>query len=113
MTRHGQNREQLSEVARVDDSYCKHTCFWHGTWLTSHPVSVMYYAEGTLMPILAFKLTFDVIPEGAPILLKPFLKTIFDALNNRLNLPKLRVQADFVSAEFPLEFVTLIVRYDR
>lgn len=80
MIRHGQKREQLSQAARIDDSYFTH------------------YAEGSLMPTLAFKFTFSMIPEKAPILLKPFLKGIFDALNNRLTLPRLRIHAEFVEA---------------
>lgn len=49
------------------------------------------------MPALAFKFVFNMIPDKAPILLKPFLKGIFDALNNRMTLPRLRVHLDFVS----------------
>jgi len=80
ITRYGQERELLSEAARIDDSYFIH------------------YAEGSLMPALAFKFVFNMIPDRAPILLKPFLKGIFDALNNRMTLPRLRVHLDFVEA---------------
>jgi glutathione S-transferase len=48
------------------------------------------------MPTLTFKFIFGTIPERAPTLLKPFLRGIFDALNNRLTLPRLRIHADFV-----------------
>lgn len=51
------------------------------------------------MPALVFRLTFNMIPEKAPILLQPFLKSIFGALNNRFAIPKLRIHADFVSTE--------------
>lgn len=54
------------------------------------------------MPTLVFKLTFKMIPEKAPILLQPFLKGVFDALNNRLSLPRLRIHADFVSPTLSL-----------
>lgn len=49
------------------------------------------------MPILASKLLFGMIPEKAPILLKPFLQGIFDALNRRMVHPRLRIHTEFVS----------------
>jgi len=48
------------------------------------------------MPTLSFKFIFSMIPEGAPVLLQPFLKGIFGALITRLTLPRLRRHADFV-----------------
>ena len=60
-------------------------------------VPVVHYAEGSLMPALALKLTFSMIPERAPLLLQPLLRGIFDALISRLTLPRLRIHADFVS----------------
>ena len=54
------------------------------------------------MPILMLKLTFKLIPEKAPLLLQPFLKGIFDALNRRMTTPRLQIHADFVSARSSL-----------
>jgi hypothetical protein len=54
------------------------------------------------MPILAFKLLFGMIPEKAPILLKAFLRGIFDALNRRMIYPRLRIHTEFVSSKFSL-----------
>lgn len=51
------------------------------------------------MPALSFKFIFNMIPEKAPILLKPFLKGIFDALINRMTLPRLRIHVDFVGTK--------------
>ena len=57
------------------------------------------------MPTLSLKLMFGMIPEKAPILLKPLLRGIFDALNRRLALPKLQTHADFVSnRSFPARY---------
>jgi len=64
-------------------------------------VPVIHYAEGSLMPTLVFKLFFKMIPEKAPLLLQPFLEGIFNALISRLTLPRLRIHAEFVSAEIP------------
>lgn len=52
------------------------------------------------MPMLALKLLFGMIPEKAPILLKPFLRGIFDALNSRVIQPRLRIHTEFVSPGF-------------
>jgi len=54
------------------------------------------------MPTLSFKFIFSMIPEGAPVLLQPFLKGIFCALITRLTLPRLRLHADFVSTGLSL-----------
>jgi len=54
------------------------------------------------MPTLSFKFIFSMIPQGAPILLQPFLKGIFCALITRLTLPRLRLHADFVSVGLSL-----------
>lgn len=54
------------------------------------------------MPTLTFKFIFSMIPDGAPVLLQPFLKGIFGALITRLTLPRLRLHADFVSTGLSL-----------
>lgn len=54
------------------------------------------------MPALALKLLFGMIPEKAPMLLKPFLRGIFDALNRRMIHPRLRVHTEFVSSRLSL-----------
>jgi hypothetical protein len=101
MMRHGEKCEQLSEAARVNDSYCKLRV--RCTRCCSQIViPVIHYAEGSLMPTLVFKFLFNMIPEKAPILLRPFLKGIFDALIGRLTLPRLRLHADFVSVRLSL-----------
>lgn len=56
------------------------------------------------MPVLVFKWLFQMIPENAPILLQSFLKAIFDALSNKMTLPRLRIHADFVSARLSLAY---------
>jgi len=48
------------------------------------------------------QVNLDTIPENAPILLRSFLKRIFNALSRRFTLPRLRVHADFMSARLPL-----------
>lgn len=54
------------------------------------------------MPILSFKMLFCMIPEKAPILLKSFLRGIFDALNRRMIHPRLRTHSEFVSSRLSL-----------
>lgn len=78
LRKYGKQRETLPESAQIDDIYFTH------------------YAEGSLMPILLSKIIYRMIPERAPVLLKPFLWCIFDALSRRLVTPQLRTHREYI-----------------
>ncbi|KAF9788595.1 thioredoxin-like protein [Thelephora terrestris] len=78
LRKYGKQRETLPESAQIDDIYFTH------------------YAEGSLMPILLSKIIYRMIPERAPVLLKPFLWCIFDALSHRLVTPQLRTHREYI-----------------
>lgn len=66
--------------------------------------SVSHYAEGSLMPLLLNKIVYRIIPERAPVLLKPFLSCVFDALSHRLVAPRLRTHREYVRASRSLDY---------
>ena len=60
--------------------------------------SVTHYAEGSLMPILLTKVMCRRIPERAPLLLKPLLWSVFEAVSCRMVAPRLEIHRDQVGA---------------
>jgi len=48
------------------------------------------------MPILTTKVVYTLIPERAPLLLKPFLWAIFEAVNCRMVAPRLETHKTYV-----------------
>lgn len=60
--------------------------------------SVTHYAEGSLMPIFVHKLVCTIVPERAPLLLKPFLWGIFEAVSRRMIMPRLETHMKYVRA---------------
>lgn len=78
MGKYGKQRGLLPESAQIDDIYFTH------------------YAEGSLMPILLNKIVNKMIPEKAPIFLKPFLWCVFDAISHRMVAPRLRTHREYL-----------------
>jgi len=81
LRKHGKQRETLSESAQISDIYFTH------------------YAEGSLMPILINKLICTIVPERAPLLLKPFLRSIFEAVSRRMVAPRLKTHLEYVETK--------------
>ena len=48
------------------------------------------------MPILTANVVCEILPEGAPLLLRPFLWSIFDAVSRRMVAPRLRTHMEYV-----------------
>ncbi|KAF8956330.1 thioredoxin-like protein [Flammula alnicola] len=48
-----------------------------------------HYAEGSLMPVIVQKITFDLIPKRSPFLIRPFVNMIFSQLNKQLVQPEM------------------------
>jgi glutathione S-transferase len=59
---------------------------------------VTHYAEGSLMPILIGKIMCKRVPERAPLLLKPLLWGVFDAVSSRMIAPRLDTNREYVRA---------------
>ncbi|KAF9652406.1 thioredoxin-like protein [Thelephora ganbajun] len=78
LRKYGKQRETLSESARINDIYFTH------------------YAEGSLMPILISKVICRMVPERAPLLLKPFLWSVFDAVSRRMVAPRLETHREYI-----------------
>lgn len=58
--------------------------------------SVTHYAEGSLAPVLLGKVICKRVPEGAPLLLKPLLWSVFDAVSCRMIAPRLETHREYV-----------------
>ena len=54
------------------------------------------------MPILVVKTICTMIPEGAPLLLKPFLWGVFEAVNRRMVAPRLERHREHVRTSQPV-----------
>jgi len=78
LRKYGKQRETLPESAQLDDIHFTH------------------YAEGSLMPIIINKLVCKIIPERAPLLLKPFLWGVFEAVSRRVFAPRLETHMKYV-----------------
>jgi len=78
LRKYGKQRETLSESAQINDIYFTH------------------YAEGTLMPILFNKMICKMVPERAPLFLKPFLWCVFDAVSRRMVAPRLETNREYI-----------------
>jgi len=48
------------------------------------------------MPVLSARIICSILPEGAPLLLKPLLWCIFDAVNRRMVTPRLETHMEYV-----------------
>ena len=64
--------------------------------LCAGEISVTHYAEGSLMPILMSKIMCKRVPERAPLLLKPLLWGVFDAVSSRMIAPRLDTHREYV-----------------
>ena len=55
-----------------------------------------HYAEGTLMPLLVNRLIFSVVPDRSPLLVRPVVRTVFNALIARMVEPQLQANSNMV-----------------
>jgi len=76
LRKYGKGRETLPEPAQINDLYFTH------------------YAEGSLMPIILSKIICKRVPERAPLLLKPLLRGVFDAVSCRMVVPRLETHRE-------------------
>jgi glutathione S-transferase len=81
LRKYGKQRETLPEPAQINDIYFTH------------------YAEGSLMPILITKLVCTIVPERAPLLLKPFLWGVFEAVSRRMLAPRLKTHMEYIETQ--------------
>ncbi|KDQ60257.1 hypothetical protein JAAARDRAFT_32638 [Jaapia argillacea MUCL 33604] len=78
--KYGNGRADPPETGKLDNFYFVH------------------YAEGSLMPLLVNKLMFTLIPQKAPLLLRPLLKPIFGGLAAHLIDPGIKNHCKFIEA---------------
>lgn len=81
LRKYGKQPGTLSETAHLSDLYFTH------------------YAEGSLMPILIGKMICQRVPEKAPLLLKPFLRSVFDAVGRRMIDPRLETHREYIETQ--------------
>lgn len=48
------------------------------------------------MPLLVNKLIFGLVPDRAPFILRPILRSVFNTLDSNLLDPRLKTQAQLV-----------------
>jgi glutathione S-transferase len=69
----------------------------------------LHYAEGSAMPPLLMKLVFDRMPQAAPALLRPLVRSIANRVKSGYVEPQIALHLDFMESEldiqmsFPLE----------
>jgi len=81
LRKYGKQREILPESAQIDDMYFRH------------------FAEGSLMPVLVNKFICTIVPEKAPLLLKPILWSVFEAVSRRVVAPRLETHLKYVETQ--------------
>ena len=59
----------------------------------------LHYAEGSAMPPLLMKLIFDVMPQRAPGLMKPLVRSIAGRAKSGFVEPQLKLHMDFWEGE--------------
>ncbi|KAF8067631.1 thioredoxin-like protein [Lyophyllum atratum] len=55
-----------------------------------HNLYYLHYAEGSLMPLLAQKIIYDLVPSKTPFLIRPLAKLIFRNLHDQHLLPEFK-----------------------
>ncbi|CAE6448252.1 unnamed protein product [Rhizoctonia solani] len=78
ITKYGKGRFSPSEAGWVDNLYYSH------------------YAEGTLMPHLVNVLIFSIIPDRAPLLVRPILRMAFNTLISQMIAPRLKLNSKMI-----------------
>jgi len=58
-----------------------------------------HYAEGTLMPLLVIRYIFTLIPGGAPFLLRPLLRPLFNKLDSGTLAGPLKQHANLIESQ--------------
>ncbi|KAG6841619.1 hypothetical protein C0991_009044 [Blastosporella zonata] len=57
------------------------------TLAESGAIVVTHYAEGSLMPLCVQKITYDMVPQRTPLLIRPVASVIFKNLTQKLLIP--------------------------
>ncbi|CAE6507524.1 unnamed protein product [Rhizoctonia solani] len=78
ITKYGNGRFTPSEAGWVSNLYYTH------------------YAEGTLMPHLVNLIIFTIIPDRAPLLVRPILRMAFNTLISQLVAPRLKLNSKMI-----------------
>ncbi|CCO32554.1 Glutathione S-transferase 3 OS=Schizosaccharomyces pombe (strain 972 / ATCC 24843) GN=gst3 PE=1 SV=3 [Rhizoctonia solani AG-1 IB] len=55
-----------------------------------------HYAEGTLMPYLVNLLVFSILPDRAPLLVRPILRMAFNGLISQMTAPRLKLNSKMI-----------------
>ncbi|KDR67338.1 hypothetical protein GALMADRAFT_258303 [Galerina marginata CBS 339.88] len=80
ITKYGGEKAKVPESGWVDNLYFTH------------------YPEGSVQPILVRRLLFRLIPQNLPALIRPIAKSIFNNLDQRLNVPELERHGKLIEA---------------
>ncbi|KAH7322183.1 thioredoxin-like protein [Rhizoctonia solani] len=78
ITKYGNGRFTPSEAGWVSNLYYTH------------------YAEGTLMPHLVNLLIFTIVPDRAPLLVRPILRMAFNTLISQMVGPRLKLNSKMI-----------------
>ncbi|KDN45856.1 hypothetical protein RSAG8_04689, partial [Rhizoctonia solani AG-8 WAC10335] len=78
ITKYGNGRFSPSEAGWLNNLYYSH------------------YAEGTLMPHLVNLLIFTIVPDRAPLLIRPILRMAFNTLISQMVVPRLKLNSTMI-----------------
>ncbi|KAI8986753.1 hypothetical protein BD414DRAFT_486938 [Trametes punicea] len=78
--KYGSGRAQPPESGKIDNLYFTH------------------YAEASLMPMLVNKLIFTMIPQRAPFIIRPLLRSVFNTVSAKLLDPRLKAHAEIIES---------------
>ncbi|KAG9114067.1 hypothetical protein FRC07_007687 [Ceratobasidium sp. 392] len=78
ITKYGGGRFIPSESGYIDNLYYTH------------------YAEGTLAPLLVSRVIYSAIPDRSPLLIRPIVRVVFNALLAQMVDPRLRAHTKMI-----------------
>ncbi|QRW10972.1 glutathione S-transferase [Ceratobasidium sp. AG-Ba] len=57
-----------------------------------------HYSEGTLAPLLVSRVIYGVIPDRSPLLIRPIVRAVFNALLTQMVDPRLKTQGQMIES---------------
>lgn len=80
ISKYGKGKAQPTKAGELDNLYFVH------------------YSEGTLMPLVVNKYIFKLIPDHSPFFLRPLLRPVFAAIDQRRLAPEMKKNLEYVEA---------------
>lgn len=96
--KYGGGKAVPPEAGKIDELFCMYWVIPSDVKeLTGQSATDVHYCEGSLMPLLVNSLIFSIIPERAPFLLRPLLRSVFANVRAKMLDVRLKKHSELVS----------------